>query len=157
MHSRTLPWLAVLLSAALAAGCLGSSGVGGSSRSTTGTARAERPADHPIVVSEDQFRGQSIYLLRVLAARVPDMQVTPTANCPEITLRGANNIVGPSNPRIYVDGQPAANTCILDALNTEDVQRVEIYPSGMTSRSGYFNDGNGLILVFLKQGINPEL
>jgi hypothetical protein len=43
------------------------------------------------------------------------------------------------------------NTCILDQLNPEDVERLELYPTGMTPRPGYFADADGLILVFMRR------
>lgn len=90
-------------------------------------------------------------LLDALAGRLPMMRVWRSQGCPTVTLRGRSSIVGPSDPRVYVDGQPAADTCILDMLSPRDVERVEVYPSGKTSRPGYFTDPNGLILVFSRR------
>ena len=52
-------------------------------------------------------------------------------------------------PIVYVDGARAIDTCILESLRTQDVESVELYPMGFTSRPGYASHAHGLILVFL--------
>jgi hypothetical protein len=47
-----------------------------------------------------------------------------------------------------VDGQRATNTCVLDMVNSLDLDRVEIYPSGQPR--GYLSDPYGVILMFLR-------
>jgi len=43
----------------------------------------------------------------------------------------------------------ATDTCILESLRAQDVESVEIYPMGFTTRPGYASHAHGLILVFL--------
>lgn len=142
MRIRRTGITTLLLSGGLA-GCLG-------------TAPAERgsPArfGNAVVISGDQLAGGGANLLRLVRHRVASMQVRETSGCPEVTLRGAKSIHGLAAPTVYVDGQRAANTCILEMLHTGDVQRVEVYPMGVTNRPGYLANGAGLILVFMRRG-----
>ena len=58
---------------------------------------------------------------------------------------------GTVNPHVYVDGTRATDTCVLTSLRSHDVERVEVYPQGVTRRPGYGTHAHGLILVFMKQ------
>jgi hypothetical protein len=88
---------------------------------------------------EEAFRG-----------RVPSARIVSTADCPQIALRRAR-VPGPwSSPLVYVDGTRASGTCVLRDLSPRDVERVEIYPQGVTTRPGYAVHSNGLILIFMK-------
>ena len=91
-------------------------------------------------------------LLRVLATRLVNSQVVEADGCAALQLRAARAIFRTVAPGVYVDGQRAVSSCTLDLINTEDVRRVEVYPSGVTQRPGYHNHAGGLILVFLKDG-----
>jgi hypothetical protein len=55
-----------------------------------------------------------------------------------------------TNPHVYVDGTRTTDTCILETLRAEDVERIEVYPQGFTTRPGYGTHANGLILVFMR-------
>jgi hypothetical protein len=105
-----------------------------------------------IVLTSALLHLENRSLLDVLHRRLPNLQIDATADCPEVFLRGRSSIMNASNASIYVDGQRAANTCILESLYAFDLERVEVYPMGVTSRPGYFSDADGLILVFLRRG-----
>ncbi len=70
--------------------------------------------------------------------------------CPQITLRSHVTFESVVNPMVYVDGTRAVDTCILETLRTDDVESVEIYPMGVTTRPGYATHAHGLILVFMR-------
>lgn len=142
MHIRPAGITTLLLSTGLA-GCLGSAPVN--------RAPAER-LGNAVVISFEQLQGGGANLLRLVRHRVASMQVRETTGCPEVTMRGAKSIHGLAAPTVYVDGQRAANTCILEMLHTGDVDRVEVYPMGVTNRPGYLANGAGLILVFMRRG-----
>lgn len=90
---------------------------------------------------EEAFRG-----------RVPSARVVSTSDCPRITLR-RGQIPGPwSSPLVYVDGTRTSGTCVLRDIFPRDVERVEVYPLGVTLRPGYAMNSGGLILVFMKDG-----
>jgi hypothetical protein len=91
-------------------------------------------------------------VLAAMAGKVPNLRVRHPAQqqCPEITLRGQTSIQGISNPHVYVDGTRTTDTCILETLRTNDVERVEVYPQGFTTRPGYATHAPGLILVFMR-------
>lgn len=128
--------------------------------SPAATARAESGAESraesrhrgtsALVIEGEPLRSESGSLLGVLTRRVAGMQVHSTADCPEISLRGRNSIMGSPNPTIYVNGTPTVNTCVLDGLNVRDVKRVEVYRMGVSSYAGYRTNSNGLIVVFLR-------
>jgi hypothetical protein len=105
-----------------------------------------------IVLTSALLHLENRSLLDVLHRRLPSLQIDATADCPEVFMRGRSSIMSASNAAIYVDGQRAANTCILETLYAFDLERVEVYPMGVTSRPGYFSDADGLILVFLRRG-----
>lgn len=104
------------------------------------------------VLEEDQLQETAnSTLLGSIQARISGMSVRHAGSeCPQITLRGPKEIAHHSDPGVYVDGTRAANTCVLEMLNQGDVQRVEVYPMGVTQRPGYEAQSDGLILVFLR-------
>ena len=89
-------------------------------------------------------------VLAAMQGNVPNLRVRMRPQgCPEINLRNQAPYGGPVSPIVYVDGARAIDTCILESLRTQDVELVEIYPMGFTSRPGYATHVHGLILVFL--------
>jgi len=117
--------------------------------------RAPEGGGSSTVLEGDQL-GYSAALIDVLVSRVGNVEVGMTSGCPRITMRGPKSIAQPSNPRIYVNGSPASDTCVLQQLRTEDVSRVELYPTGVTTRPGYRSNAGGLILVFLRSATDAR-
>lgn len=110
---------------------------------------ATRVTNGTVIEGEElQKRGGS--LLRAIDREVYSMEVRETAGCPAITMRGQKTVVTSSNPKVYLDGMPAMDTCILNQVRPHDVARVEVYPMGVTSRPGYLAHPHGLILVFTR-------
>ena len=106
------------------------------------------------IVTAEELHGTSGSLLRALMGKVPNMKVTFTAGmdrCPSIAMRSYEEHRGGDYPSVYVDGTHAGNTCILETLEAREVDRVEIYPGGITNRPGYRGSNGGLILVFLRR------
>lgn len=91
-------------------------------------------------------------LLAAMSGKVPNFRVQRHAGnqCPDITLRTHVQTGEMANPHVYVDGTRTTDTCILDVLRTDDVERVEVYPQGFTPRPGYGTHAAGLILVFMR-------
>lgn len=91
-------------------------------------------------------------LINAMQGKVPNFRVSkPQAQaCPQITIRSAVVLRAPINPHIYVDGARSLDTCILEMLRTSDVERIEVYPAGFTTRPGYGRHSEGLILVFMR-------
>lgn len=140
--SRSLTPVVVVVAAAAVLGCHRSA-VPGS------TVEARRQGDATII-EEDVLRHAGGSILNILPSYVAGMQVRHNSGCPEITLRGKKSLVNSNDPVVYVDGTRSGNTCVLDSLVPSDVQRVEVYPMGITQRPGYRGNPNGLILVFMK-------
>ena len=109
---------------------------------------APRPASDgsAIVVRGSDLSGTLLDGLRV---RVPTMMVSnQSGGCPNIMFRGPQSIRNQANPSIYVDGTLMVDTCILTQITASDVERVEIFPSGGTSRPGIRRNPFGVIMVF---------
>jgi hypothetical protein len=144
LHPR--PLAALLLAAALGACAAGTPPDGDPSPAD----RAER-VGNAIVIRSASFEGNP-NLLQVLTTRVSSMEVSRRGPCPDLVFRGRSSLQGSSSARVYVNGQPAVNTCVLEMVSTWDVERVEVYPSGIVRRPGYPVSGTGSILVFTKRG-----
>ena len=97
----------------------------------------------------DLKRERMVWPRAVSRARIPAMMVTyPSNDCPRIMFRGRTSGRNQGNPSVYVDGTRMQDTCILSQINVADVDRVEVLPSGDTSRAGIQRNPAGLILVF---------
>jgi hypothetical protein len=104
-----------------------------------------------VIIQGPALQDGSGSVLAAMAGKVPNFRVRRVGEtCPEITLRNHVSYRTLVNPHIYVDGTRATDTCILDALRTVDVERVEVYPQGFTYRPGYGTHAHGLILVFMR-------
>jgi len=113
---------------------------------------AARNTGSAIVLAGDEFRGRGQTLLRLMDERVSGMSVNYGGPCPSIQIRGKKSLFGSNHPLIYVDGARALNTCVLDDMSPDPVERVEVYPTGVSHRQGYDTSRNGLILVFVLDG-----
>lgn len=91
-------------------------------------------------------------LLNSIQNRMAGMSLSRGAECPRITFRGPKSVMLDTNPLVYISGQRAANTCVLETINSDDVSSIEVYPNGVTRRAGYQSAAGGLILVFMKDG-----
>jgi hypothetical protein len=90
-------------------------------------------------------------VLDAIMLRVPQIRTSwAQGGCPEVQLRGADRVMGSSNPEVYVDHTHVLDTCPLSTLWAADVRRIEIYPLGVTRRPGYPTAPHGLILVFTR-------
>jgi hypothetical protein len=132
----------VLLSVLLAAGCAGAA------RRSDGTTGAG--VGNAIVIDDESIDSSRGSLLTIMQDHVTGMSVNRDLECPRIVLRGGMGRSQAAAPVVYVDGQRFSDTCVLDSLNLEAIGSVEIYPSGVTTRPGYFSNSGGLILVFTK-------
>jgi len=92
-------------------------------------------------------------VLAALVGKVPNFRLQRnTTGCPIVTLRNAVSFMGVVSPHVYVDGTRATDTCVLESTRTVDVERVEVYPQGVTKRPGYGTHAHGLILIFMRHG-----
>lgn len=107
-----------------------------------------RQAGGAVVITSAILQQRSRSLLGVMREQLPFMQVEDVSPCPNIFLRGRSTIEAASNPAIYVDGQRSTNTCVLQMMNSLDVNRIEVYPSGVPRNARYPVSPYGLILIF---------
>ena len=125
------------------------------------TGGAERPSrteggvtsrDGAIIISGVALDDGPGSILSAMRGKVPSLRVQrPSSGCPKISLRNFVTFESAVNPQVYVDGTRTNDTCILETLRTEDVESVEVYSMGFTSRPGYSPHSHGLILVFMRQ------
>jgi hypothetical protein len=92
-------------------------------------------------------------VLDVIRRAMPQFSVTGYTDnhCPMVELRGKDSVAGNSDPDVYVDGTRTIDTCPLVTLQASMVGRLEIFPSGVTSRAGYPSRGHGVIMIFLQR------
>ena len=109
------------------------------------------PAARYLLIERAQLEDTGGPLLEAISRAQPQIKTEHTSTCPRVVLRGPMVLRGFNDPDVYVDGTRAGDTCILDHLPAEDVERVEIYPTGVTPRPGYATSPHGLILVFLRR------
>ena len=90
-------------------------------------------------------------VLDAMRGKVPSLKIQRyRGQCPKIALRNDATFQTVVEPHIYVDGARATDTCILESLRTHDVDRIEIYPTGVSGRPGYLSHAHGLILLFMR-------
>jgi len=91
-------------------------------------------------------------VLDVIRHSMPQIRITgwtQYTRCPLLELRGKDSVQGNNDPDVYVDGTRTTDTCPLIQIQAAQIDRVEVYPLGMTSRPGYPSSGHGLILIFV--------
>lgn len=144
----TRPLLAVLLFCV--PGC-GGSWTGAPAPELEGTGVASIAGATVVTAEELHTHGGTV--LRAILGKVPNLKVefVGVGRCPSIALRRAKDFRGYNYPSVYLDGTHAQNTCILESLQAGDLDRVEIYPQGFTTRPGYATSTHGLILLFSRQ------
>lgn len=146
-------WSIVVLSGFLLMACASLGGRRGSD--DTSADDGVSMDDGAIVLSGSALTDGSGNLLAAMRGKVPNFRVirNVTKQCPQISLRNNASIPGYFvNPHVYVDGTRATDTCILESLRSNDVERIEVYPQGFTKRPGYGSHARGLILVFMRSG-----
>jgi hypothetical protein len=106
--------------------------------------------DGATVLTGGELFDQQGSVLRAMSGKIPNMKVDvgPAGRCPAIAFRRSKDIHGANSPLGYLDGVRANDTCILVSLQANDLERVEVYPQGFTTRPGYGTSTHGLILLF---------
>lgn len=90
-------------------------------------------------------------VLDALRGKIPSMRIQyDFGKCPHLTFRNHATYQTQVNPHVFVDGTRATDTCILETIQSHDVEAVEVYPTGVTGRPGYGMHAHGIILVFMR-------
>jgi hypothetical protein len=98
-----------------------------------------------VVISGADMTGN---LLDGIRTRVRTMTIRRQSGaCPTIMFRGTRSAERQGNPSVYVDGTLMSDTCILQQIPADDVDFVEIYPSGVSSRPNIRRNPFGVIFV----------
>lgn len=120
--------------------------------STASTRGADRRSGTAAYVLDGSRLSAGVPLWASLSDYVPGLRVFDTAGgCPAVTLRRGRRASPIAAPLIYVDGARTYGTCALAEISPWDVDRVEVYPGGVSHRPGYRTHATGLILIFLKR------
>jgi hypothetical protein len=127
------------------AGCGSAPAVGGDSANAPEWSRS----GNAFVAEGEQLWQRKTDLLSVIS-KVSAVQIKRSSPCPIITMRGQKTFLGSSDAFVYVDGAQAGNTCVLEMMRSEDVDRIEVYPMGVSNRPEYAPNPNGLILIFMR-------
>lgn len=146
MRVGTLLVPGLLAAALLASGCAGSGATGNGDAISLSPTRS----GGAFVLAGDQLWQRSSDLLSIISNRISAVRVRRTGHCPNVTMRGQKTYLGSTDADIYVNGTRAGNTCLLEQMRAEDVERVEVYPMGVTSTPGVAPNPNGVILIFLR-------
>lgn len=135
--------------ALLALGCLGLGACAASGH--RGAGGVESNGGGTVISGVALLDGQGS-VLDAMQGKVPSMKIQRfRGQCPRIAFRNdATFRTAAVVPHVYVDGTRATDTCILDQLRSRDVERVEVYPSGVSNRPGYPSHAHGLILLFMR-------
>jgi hypothetical protein len=115
----------------------------------SGRSRAEgdAPSAGAIVLRGADLPSTS--LLDAMRGRVSAMTVsTPSGECPRIVFRGRRSVNNQENPSVYVDGTRMVDTCILSQIATREIDYVEIYPGGSSSRADIPRNAFGVIIIY---------
>ena len=152
MHRSVVSAAAPIFLAALAA-CAGRS----HPATSADTIRPQtRQAGGAVIITSAILQQRSRTLLGVMREQLPFLEVEDASPCPDIYLRGHSTVETPSNPAIYVDGQRSTNTCVLEMMNSLDVNRIEVYPSGVPRNAAYPVSPYGLILIFAQTAVSSR-
>lgn len=122
--------------------------IGGCGAAGNQGSQEPRPDGSAIVLQGSDLSGSVIDAMR---SRVAGMTIsTRSGDCPQIMFRGPRSVRNQRNPTVYVDGTMMLDTCILQQINAADVDRVELYPSGIISKPEIQRDPFGIIMVYRK-------
>lgn len=113
--------------------------------SQRGTSNGGNDTGSAIIIQGSQLSGN---LLHGLRSHIPGMRVTtPAGQCPRILFRGELSARGHGNPTVYVDGVMMIDTCILNEISTNDVERVEVYVGGNSPYGNLQRNPFGIIFI----------
>jgi hypothetical protein len=88
-------------------------------------------------------------LLDGIRARIPGTTISyQRGGCPRILFRGRRSVDQYGTPSVYVDGTLTIDTCVLTTLSVTEIDRVEVFTGGNTSRADVRPNPSGLIFVY---------
>lgn len=123
----------------------------GASHSAAGSPDSVASRGGGVVVSGPALIDGKGSVLDALRGKIPSLRIQyDFGKCPHLTFRNHATYQTQVNPHVYVDGTRATDTCILETIQSLDVEAVEVYPTGVTGRPGYGMHAHGIILVFMR-------
>lgn len=104
--------------------------------------------DRGAIVIQGKEVGSSV--VQSIRNRIPTTKIVEsrTGRCPHIVFRSEKSIRNQGDPTVYIDGTRMIDTCALFDLSATDIDRIEIYPSGITPHAEIQRNPYGLILIF---------
>ena len=117
------------------------------------SATDNNPEGSPTNSSGVVIRGSDMAgnVLNAMRTRIPSIRITATGSCPRVAFRGSLSVSNQPDPSIYVDGTLVGDTCVLTSINGQDVDRVEVFPSGDTPYPTIRRNASGIILIFRRK------
>lgn len=115
---------------------------------------AEQPTsssagNNAIVIRNAQISGS---VLEALRTHIPSVRITtPTGECPRIIFRGDLSGIVRRDPSIYVDKTLMGDTCILNSILAQDVDYIEVYPSGQVADAAIRRNPAGVIVIYRRK------
>ena len=113
--------------------------------------RSGDPTNHAgntnaIVIRNAQMTGT---VLQSLRTHVPAVRIIAnTGECPRIIFRGDLSALQRRDPSIYVDKTLMGDTCILNTILAQEIDYIEVYPSGHVSDGTIRRNPAGVILIY---------
>src|SRR5688500_6446563 len=86
-----------------------------------GTGSAGEPTRPGVVIRGTEMSGS---VISALQTRMPSARINTSGQCPRIIFRGDLSARTPVNPSVYVDGTLMGDTCVLNSIYAQDVERV---------------------------------
>lgn len=106
-------------------------------------------ASGAIIIRNAQISGS---VLEALRTNIPSVRIsTPTGECPRIIFRGDLSGVMRRDPSVYVDKTLMGDTCILNSILAQDVDYIEVYPSGQTADATIRRNPAGVIVIYRRK------
>jgi hypothetical protein len=91
-------------------------------------------------------------LLDAIRTNVPATRIgSEPGECPRIMFRGDLSALQRRDPSIYIDKTLMADTCILNSILAQDVDSMQVYPSGLVSDGTMQRNPAGVIVIYRRQ------
>lgn len=101
-----------------------------------------------MVIPSSDITGSALQAIRT---RIPAARISNAETCPRIAFRGDRSFSNQPDPSVYIDGTLMGDTCSLNAISGNDIDRIEVYPSGDTPHAAVRRNPSGVILIFRRR------
>ncbi len=106
-------------------------------------------------VTADSSREHVSTVVEMLQGRVPGLEVLRLADGVHLRLRGANSLIGSTDPLLVIDGQlvdPSGAASALAAIAPAEVARIDVLKDAGSTDIYGVRGANGVIVITTKRG-----